>query len=92
MSPYDSSAVIFQLTTILATCPLVVWQDGGADECKQEAMADEGGGGDNNINNNMGNQLQLLPGKAFGNSFQIYFVFPSDTTALLNASAVNVSL
>lgn len=28
-------------------------------------MADERGGGDNNVNDNMGNQLQLVPGTSW---------------------------
>lgn len=31
-------------------------------DCKHTAMAAERGGGDNNLNDEMGNQLQLLPG------------------------------
>jgi len=31
-------------------------------DCKHTAMAAERGGGDNDVNDEMGNQLQLLPG------------------------------
>lgn len=36
-----------------------------AEYCKHKDMADERGGGEDNINDNMGNQLQLLPGNSW---------------------------